>query len=80
MYRHGSAGCQKICFRYMYVLSTLCRWDKAQRARGKKERLLILILLENEIIFLSTAVIWLLCLIKQGSHVRLYDFVFPCQS
>ena len=46
MYRHGSAGC-KDCFRYMYVL---CRWDKAQRARGDKECLLILIV-EKEIIF-----------------------------
>ena len=61
----------------MYVLSTLCRWDKAQRARGKKECLLILILVENEIIFLNCR--YLALLIKQGSHVLYYDLIFPCK-
>ena len=41
MYRHGSAGCKDLFS--LYVCTTLCRWDKAQRARGKKECLLILI-------------------------------------
>ena len=53
MYRHSSGRLLKrlfslyVCTKYFMYL----RWDKAQRARGKKECLLILILVENEIIF-----------------------------